>query len=35
VSIRKLINDRWLSRNVSRNIREMLGAYVRKASEKK
>lgn len=34
VSIRKLINDRWLSRNVSRNIREMLGAYVRKASEK-
>ena len=35
LSIRELINDRGLSRNVSRNVREMLGAYIRKMSEKK
>ncbi len=35
LSIRDLINSRWLSLNVSLDIREMLGAYVRKTSEKK
>ena len=35
LSIRELVNDRGLSRNVSLNIREMLGSYIRKMSEKK